>query len=102
VIALRQVAPQQRQALERRLVLHALGDDSQPEIVAEVDRRAHDDQVALVAEHRRDERPVDLELVDRQAPEIRKRRVTRTEIVDRQTNAQRAQARDRRQRPLGV
>ena len=42
-----EIAAQQREALERRRVLDALGGDPQPEVVAEVDRRPDHDQVAL-------------------------------------------------------
>ena len=102
VVALGEVAAQRGEALERQLVLDALGDHLQPEVVAEVDRRAHDDQVALVLQHRRDERAVDLELVDRQALEVGKRRVAGAEVVDREAHAELGEAPDDRQRALGV
>ena len=73
MVALGQVAAEQREMGQRGAVLDALGDDLQTEIVAEVDRRAHDDQVALVLEHRRDERAVDLELVDRHLAQVGQR-----------------------------
>ena len=68
--ALGEVAAEEREVLERGLVLDAFGDDLQAEIVGEVDRLADDDQVAFVLEHRRDERSVDLQLIDRKTPEV--------------------------------
>ena len=44
VVALREVAAQPLEAVQRRLVLNSFGDDRQPEVVAQVDRRADDDQ----------------------------------------------------------
>jgi len=46
--ALGDVAPERPQTLEDLVVLDALGDDDEPEVVAEVDGRAHDHLVLLV------------------------------------------------------
>ncbi len=88
--------------VERRPVLHALGDDLEAEVVAEVDRRADDDQVTLVAQHRRDERAVDLQLVDRHLAQVGERRVAGAEVVDRQVHPELAEAADGRQRAVGI
>ena len=65
-----------------------------PEVVTQVDRRADDDQVALVAQHRRHERAVDLQLIDRHPAQIGQRRVSRAEIIDRQPHAESAELAD--------
>src|SRR5688500_718819 len=58
-IALRAVAAEFREALERNLVLHSLGDARQPQIVRELDRRL-DNHFVAVFNHVVDERFVDL------------------------------------------
>jgi len=80
--ALGDVAPQQRQAGERLVVLDALGHDLQPEAAPEVDRRAHDRRVAGIVSHAHDERAVDLDLVERQAPQIGQGGLALAEVVE--------------------
>ena len=91
VVALRDVAAELGQAVPDLLRLDALGDDLEPEVAAEVDRRAHDRGVVLVAGHVHDERLVDLDLVDRQPLEVAERRVAGAEVVDREPHAERRQ-----------
>ena len=71
--------------------LDALGHDLEPEVVAEVDRRAHDHGVVVALQHAQHERLVDLQLVDRQALEVAERRVAGAEVVDREPHAELAQ-----------
>ena len=99
-VALRLVAAV---AAEQRLgvgALHALGHGPQPEAAAELDERAHDDGVLVVHGHRHHERLVDLQLGDRQAPEVGQRRVAGAEVVHRQPHAERLQAVEHRLRAV--
>jgi hypothetical protein len=64
------------------------GDDAQAEVVSQLDLRLHEDVVARVADHVRDERPVDLDLVDGEHLQMGHRRVAGAEVVDRRTYAQ--------------
>ncbi len=80
--ALHAVAAELAQLRERRLVLDAARDHGEAELVRELDRRAHDQRVARVLGHAHDERLVDLELVERQAPQIGERRIAGPVIVD--------------------
>src|SRR5207248_989297 len=82
VVTLGEIASEVRQALEGDLVLDAFGDNVQSEVVAEIDGGADDDQIAFVVWQRGDEAAIDLQLVDRQALEVRKRGVAGAEIVD--------------------
>jgi hypothetical protein len=88
VVALGLVTAQLRQQVGRRLVLHTLRHDAQPQVVGEVDGRADDDPVALVAQHITDEGTVDLQHVNRELFEVRQRRVARPEVVDRDPHSQ--------------
>jgi hypothetical protein len=54
--------------------------------VGQVDDRGHDRRVLLVGEQAGHERPVDLELVDREPLEVRQRGVAGAEVVDRQAD----------------
>jgi hypothetical protein len=51
---------------------------------AEVDRRAHDDRIVADGGEVRDEGPVDLDLIHRQALQVGQRGVSGAEVVDRQ------------------
>src|SRR5436309_15624036 len=51
--------------------------------MSEGDDRGNDGHALRVARHGDDERTVDLERVDRQLREVRKRRIPRAEVVDR-------------------
>ena len=70
VVALRLVAAEVGEPVEGRAVLDALGHHAQPQVLAEVDRGAHDHEVVRVAVHVHHERPVDLDLVDLQPLEV--------------------------------
>jgi len=54
-------------------ILDAFGDDTQPEVVCQVDGRAHDHLVVARFEKVGDERPIDLDLVDWQPLQVGKR-----------------------------
>jgi len=79
--ALRGVAPHRPQPQQRLLALDALGDDVSPRLCARsiVDS---DDDLVLAAHEPGDERSVDLQLVDRQAPQVAERRIAGAEVVD--------------------
>src|SRR6185437_9403655 len=62
-VTLHGVAAERTQRVEGRLVLDAFGNDDEPHVVRELDRRAHDDRVVRIVRQCRHERPVDLELV---------------------------------------
>ena len=66
--------------------------------MAERDDRPHDRGIAGVRVHRRDERAVDLDLIELEPREVRERRVAGAEVVDRDADAERAQATDDRLR----
>ena len=62
--------------------------------MAEVDRRAHELEVALLAvgAEAGDERAVELELADREAAQVGERREAGAEVVDRDDDAERRAA----------
>jgi hypothetical protein len=66
VVALRFVTVQLLQLLQDHAVLDALGHHRRPQVVRQVDGRAHDLRVALFPLHRHHEALVDLQLVHRQ------------------------------------
>ncbi len=100
--ALRRVAPELSQAAPGLLRLDALGYDAEAEVVAEIDRRAHDHVVVLVVLHVHDERPVDLQDVDREPLQLAEGREAGAEVVDRERHAEVAQPLEDDSRPLGV
>src|SRR4030042_436003 len=67
VVALRFVAAEDRERVERLQVFHALGHHPESEVVTQLNDRTHDHRILVVAEHAGHERFVDLDLVDRQA-----------------------------------
>src|SRR6185369_5529268 len=97
--ALRVVASERPQRLELGRRLESLGDRRQLERVCEPDDRLDDAGVLRLAAEPADERAVDLQRLDREALEVRQRRVSGPEVVDAQTHAlaaQRLQRVDRR------
>src|ERR1700722_3537885 len=80
-------------AQERKLVvgLHALGDDRQIEPARQSDDGAHDGRRLRVGHDARNERLVDLDLVERKSLEIGQRGVSRPKVVHRYPNTQRLQ-----------
>src|SRR3954451_17179112 len=64
--------------------LDPLGDEVELECVAEVDDALEQDEVAVLGADVRREAPVDLDDVDRELPQVRKRRVARAEVVERE------------------
>ena len=93
VVALGEVAAERLEVAPGVLGLDALGDDAQAEVVGEVDRGAHDRGVGGVDGHLDHERLVDLDHVDREPLEVGQRRVAGAEVVDRERQADLAQAR---------
>src|SRR5438132_3814974 len=78
------VFPQQRLGL---LILDALRHNFQAEVVPEIDGRADDRRTVAVRRHVQDEGLIDLNLLDREALEVRQRRVARPEVIDRDLDA---------------
>src|ERR1700745_3012453 len=82
VVALREVAAEAGEDIERRLFLDALRDDLETQCVGELDHCTDESRVPFDRE-RREERPVELELADGQLAEMRERGEARAEVVDR-------------------
>src|SRR2546423_1793539 len=91
-VALRRVAAELDEAIPDLGRLDALGDDAEAEVAAEVDRRADDPCVLLLAVHRHHEGAIDLDLVHRQLAQVRERRVAGAEVVHGEADAGVAQA----------
>ena len=85
--ALDGVAAQVAQPLPCLVVLDALGHDQQPQRVGEIDRTADDLGVLGVDREPGDEGAVDLQLADRQPPQVHERRVAGAEVVQRHLHA---------------
>src|SRR4051812_28238076 len=81
--ALRDVTADLNQPVTRVHRLHALRDDGQPQAMRETDDGTDDRVVVLVVGHVEHEGLVNLDLVHRQLLEVRQRRVTDAEVVDR-------------------
>jgi hypothetical protein len=102
VVALAERAVQLAQRLELVGVLETLGDDLQVQRLTEL-RDGGDHGVALGAgRHAVDERLVDLQRVDREAAQVAQRRVTRTEVVEREPDAEVLEQLDLAGRLVGV
>ena len=69
---------------------------------ARLDDRVDDRGAVLLLAHPRDERPVDLQRLDREPLEVRQRRVAGAEVVDREVEAESTERTERAQRRLGV
>ena len=82
-VALAERAPEVAQRGELLVVFDAFGDGAQAELVAEPHDRAGEARLVGRAEQL-DERPVDLQAVDREAMEVAERRVAGAEVVDRE------------------
>ena len=67
--------------------LDALGDDAQAQAVRERDDRFHDRGVVRVRHEFAHEAAIDLEFVEREAPQVAQARIARAEIVDRNVHA---------------
>ncbi|RMS43781.1 hypothetical protein ALP65_04634 [Pseudomonas aeruginosa] len=76
--------------------LHALGDDFQMELLGHRDDRLGDFHVPLRGGDVHDERAIHLQRVQRQAPQVGERRIAGAEVVDRQADAQLAEAFEQR------
>src|SRR5215208_85436 len=81
VVALSDVASQLAKLLELLLGLYALGDHLDAQRVPEIDRCPHDSQVLVIRVQISHEHPVQLQLVHRQVPQVRQRRVPHPEVV---------------------
>src|SRR5687768_5906487 len=82
--------------------LHAFGEHRDAEAAAEADDRADDRSRLGVVDHVLNEAAVDLDLVEREHPEIAQRRITGAEIVHRDADAQCLQPLEGCQRAGGV
>src|SRR5438132_13632341 len=100
--ALDRVAAERGETLTRLRVLDAFGDDRVTEPVTELHGGAHDRRARFVVDHADHERPVDLDLVERQAVEVGERRVPDAEVIERDVHSHRAQRVHRLQRALRV
>src|SRR3954470_5446223 len=83
-------------------VLDPLGDDVQVQALSELHDAADEVHARGGGPRVLDERPVDLEHVDREALEVAERRVAGAEVVHRQPDAERAQPLKARPRPLAL
>ena len=92
VEALRLVASEVAEPIERVAILDALGDDPETEVLPELDSRPDDREVLDAVEHVGDERAVDLDLLDRQPLQVGERGESRPEVVDRETHPDLGQA----------
>ena len=101
-VALGDVAAEGAQRGELVGRFDALGDDDHPERVRHRGDALHDRRGALVAAQAQDERPVDLEHVDREAVQVRERRVAGAEVVERERDAELVQRLQQRDRGLGL
>ena len=98
-VTLRQMATQLEQPLRLLRGLDTLGDDLEPESLAEMDDAA-DERLALRAlAQPGDEAAVDLQLMDRQRAQIREARVAGAEVVEREAHAEVGERRQRARRP---
>ena len=91
VEALRLVATEVAEPVERLSVLHALRDDTEPEVATQLDGGPDDREVVGPDEHVRHERAVDLEFLDRQPLQVGQRGEPCPEVVDRQPHTQPSQ-----------
>src|SRR5919108_334184 len=93
-VALRERAALFAERVPDLLRLDAFGHDREPEVAAEVDRRADDRRVARVVAHVHDERAVDLDRLHGQPLQVGERRVAGAEVVDREPQAHLVQPRE--------
>ena len=92
--------PASRSTRQLRRLLDALGDGLEVERLAEPQDREDDRRLGRPVVEARDERAVDLQLVDREAAEVVQRRVAGPEVVDREPDAEALQVDERsRSRP---
>src|SRR5207249_3105488 len=89
VEALGTVAPEAADNLVLRPRLDSLGDQVQPERISEVDDPFQQYEIGVTGGDRVGEASVDLHDVDREALQVRERRVAGAEIVERQGDAAR-------------
>src|SRR5215211_4401762 len=88
VVSLDQVEPDALQVRELRGGLDALPDNSQAQGVSQAHHRRRGDFLFGVYFQPVDQRAVDLEEIDRQTVEVRKRRIPRPEVVYRELQPQ--------------
>ena len=101
-VPLAEVAAEALDPSQLAIGVDALGDDLQVERPPELDHHLQEHEVgALVFEHG-DERPVDLELVDREPLQVRERAVAGPEVVERDAHAERLQLVEQRDGLVGV
>src|SRR3954468_2830369 len=101
-VALRELAAERPQAVGLLLGLDALGNHVNAQRAPHRQDGGHDGLVLAGADDAVDERAVDLERVDREAPHIGERRVAGAEVVECEAHAQLLEAVERGQRGRGV
>ena len=102
VVALRVVAVEARDRIEGFLVLDAFSDDLQTEGVGELDGRADDRGAAGIRADAGHERPVELELVDGEVPQVGKGAVAGAVVVDRDSTPEQTEGVEHRAGALRV
>ena len=102
MVALAELAAEVEQALDLARLLDALGDDPQPERLAERDDRMGERPLVGAPVGRHDEVPGDLQDVDREPAQVAERRVAGPEVVDRDPDAAVAERLELGDRRLGV
>jgi hypothetical protein len=76
------------EAPPRLFVFDTFGDDALSQAVSELDRGVDDRGVGRIGRHLGDERAVDLDLSDGQALEMGERLESRSELVEREADAE--------------
>src|SRR3990170_8066652 len=79
-VALRAYGPERSEEAPRPLVLDTLGDERERHRLRERRSSAHDDRGALACHRRGHERPIDLDLIDRQVVQVGERGGARPEV----------------------
>lgn len=90
-IALHLVAALQRQERELAFGLDALGENRNVQAVPERDDGAHDRHRMVIIVEIANEDPVDLDLLEREGVQVGQRRISRSEIIERDMHAEQLQ-----------
>ena len=90
-VALPLVASVSPGSVKLLLGLNALDDRGDPQALRKPDHSAHDGLAILPQQHVLNEAPVDLDLVEREVPQVSQGRIARTKVIQRYSNADGAQ-----------
>src|SRR6185437_7942642 len=101
-ISLVLIAAEPAQEVQLLLRLHALGDHLQMQAVRQRHDGAHDLRIIAAGGDFLDEGVIDLELVERQAPQVAQARVAGAEVIDRNAHPESGQAAEDFDRSLRV